>query len=431
MRSTFVSCVCAVGCLAGAASAQPPEIPSRLSLAEAVTLAIAYNPALQAARQQAAAAETDVAAARRRPNPVASIGSEGFNGSPAGVGFFDKQELTVRVEQELELAGRRALRSRAAAASSAGARALADDQGRQLRLDVRQAYFQLVLARLDAGLAAASLAEVDKVIDLNRARYRQGEVSGGELRRLEVERLKFSDDALQAELASRNARALLLALLGAARLDVPVEPTDGLAPVPGAGGGPARPDGAPEASRLTAQALAARPDVAAARQEQARADAELGLQRAFRTPNLFVTGGYKRDVGSNGVVWGVTIPVPLFDRNAPGRARAQAERSLAGTRLRAQELVASLDVQRAVNLVDISRERLALLERDYLSKAREARDSVLAAYRAGEGSLLDYLDAQRAYRDVQRTYNRALLDYRLSLFQLDAAVGGPTGDVQP
>ena len=55
----------------------------------------------------------------------------------------------------------------------------------------------------------------------------------------------------------------------------------------------------------------------------------------------------------------------------------------------------------------------------------------LAAYRAGESDLLDYLDAQRAYRDVQRTYNRALFDHRLSLLQLDAAVGAGAKGLLP
>ena len=92
-----------------------------------------------------------------------------------------------------------------------------------------------MLARLDADLARASLAEIDRMIAVNRSRYQQGEVSGGELRRLEVERLKFSDDALQADLGIRNSRAALLALLGAPRLDLPLEPTDTLE-VPAAAG---------------------------------------------------------------------------------------------------------------------------------------------------------------------------------------------------
>ncbi len=133
------------------------------------------------------------------------------------------------MEQEFELGDRRRLRGEAAGSAAAATRAALDNRVRQLRLEVQRVYFQLVLARLDAEQARASLAEIDQVIAVNRSRYKQGEVSGGELRRLEVERLKFSEDALQAELATRNARSALLALIGAPRLDLPLEPTDALA----------------------------------------------------------------------------------------------------------------------------------------------------------------------------------------------------------
>jgi len=416
-------------CLAGSlvavgASAQPPDVPLRLSLTEAVRLAVERSPSLDAARQSAVAAQTDIAAAKRWANPVARFSSEGYNGDPAGAGFFSQQELVLDLEQEFDLAGKRGHRAAVATAAAASAGFSVDDQARQLRADVRRAYFQLVLARLDAELARASLEEIDKVIAVNRSRYQQGEVSGSELRRLEVERLRFSEDAFQADLATRNSRTLLLALMGSPRLDLAVEPSDTLQVPPSkAEPGPA------DAAALVARAVAARPDVAAARKDRERAEAEAALQRALKTPNLSVSGGMRRDFGVNGLAWGVSMPVPLFDRNAPGIARADAERRAADSRARAMELAVSLEVQQALNLVDVNRQRVQLVERDYLAKAREARDSVLAAYRAGESELLDYLDAQRVYRDVQRAYNRALLDYRLSLFQLDAAAGANPGDL--
>jgi outer membrane protein, heavy metal efflux system len=437
MRLTTVLLILVVGWLAGGtAAAQTDAVPSRLSLADAVRIAEQRNPTLDAARQQALVADAEKAVAKRWPNPVASVESLGYNGNPSGAGFFDKQELTIKVEQEFELGDRRRLRGEAAGAAASSTRAALDNRLRQLRVEVQRVYFQLVLARLDGEQARASLAEIDQVIAVSRSRYKQGEMSGGELRRLEVERLKFSEDALQAELATRNSRSTLLALLGAPRLDQPLEPTDMLAAPGGSTGGmvapgPPAPGAASGAAALTSQALASRPDIKAARQEQVRAQAELSLQQALRTPNLSVTGGYRRDFGSNGLVWGVAIPLPVLDRNASGITRAEAEQLLAGSLLKEREVAVSLDVQLAFDLVEIGRERVTSIERDYLQKAREARDAVLAAYRAGEADLLDYLDAQRAYRDVQRTYNRALFDHRLSLLQLDAAVGAGAKGLLP
>jgi outer membrane protein TolC len=53
----------------------------------------------------------------------------------------------------------------------------------------------------------------------------------------------------------------------------------------------------------------------------------------------------------------------------------------------------------------------------------------LASYRLGSANLIDFLDAQRAFRDTLRTYNRALYDQRVSLFQLASATGGANAQV--
>jgi len=84
-----------------------------------------------------------------------------------------------------------------------------------------------------------------------------------------------------------------------------------------------------------------------------------------------------------------------------------------------------LDVQQAINAVDVAAARVEYIEREYLTPSRESRDIVTAAYRLGSADLIDLLDAQRAFRDTLRTYNRALYERRVSLFQLAAATGEP------
>ncbi|HEY3381753.1 MAG TPA: TolC family protein [Vicinamibacterales bacterium] len=431
MRTLTVPCICLIAYVSfsGTARAQAGDIPSRLSLADALALAEQRNPALASARQQAAIADAGAIAARQWLNPVFNLAGAKYRpGEPTGTSFLNQQELSVQIEQQLETAGRRRWRSAVAAAAQGASRSGIEDQRRQLRLEVQRAYFQLVLARLDADAAATSLADIDKVIALNRSRYQQGEISGGELRRLEVERLKFTDDVLAAELESRHARSAVLALLGARRLDLPIEPSDGLVASDGTAAGlPAGSGTSLDVEAIAAQALSGRPDLVSARQDQSRSRAELGLQRAIRTPNVSVGAGLLRDFGVNGLMWNVTVPLTLFDRNLAGITRAEAEARLADSRVRERELAVSLDVQQAVDLVEISRRRVEYLEREYVKKAREARDAVLAAYRSGETPLLDFLDAQRVYRDVLRAYNRALFDHRLSLIQLEAAVGTAPG----
>jgi outer membrane protein TolC len=118
-----------------------------------------------------------------------------------------------------------------------------------------------------------------------------------------------------------------------------------------------------------------------------------------------------------------TIPLALASRNEGGRARAAAERTLAASRTSMAEAAAELDLQLARNAVESSRTRLAAITTDYVRNAREALDIVLAAYRAGASTLIDYLDAQRALRDAQRAEHRARFEYRIYTCELEAAAG--------
>ena len=432
-RIAVLSCAVLLG--ARPSFGQEPAVPDKLSLSQALAIALERNPTLAAVRSEIDIAAADRLNASRRPNPALTFDSEGYPllqsaGRPA---FFNNQELTVRVDQEIELAGRRGLRTATAQAAVETAEARVENARRLLTLDVQRAYFQAVLATADRGVARASLEEIDRALGLNRARFERGEIAGGELRRLQVERLRFVDDVFAAELALRNARSALLALMNATGLGQAFEVTEPLAVasttapptapgvvaavLPGAIGG--------QASALMADAIARRPDVIAAQRDVARADTETRLQRALRTPNVTVGGGYRRDFGTNAVVFGATVPLPLFNRNQGGVARAEAERQQAESRVRATELTVRLDVQQAANAVDVNRERVQYIEREYLTTARESRDIIQASYRLGAADLIDFLDAQRAFRDTVRTYNRALYEQRISIFELAAATARP------
>lgn len=409
--------------------AQEHVVPAQLTLAEALRLAAERNPTYAAARNAVEAAEAGRIDATRRPNPaftVDSVGRPMFRAAPA----LDDHEYVVRIDQELETAGRRRLRTQTADAAIEVARADAANQLRQLELEVRRAYFEAALAKADREVAQAALQEIDNVITLNHARFRTGEISGAELRRVQVERLRFADDVFAAELALRNAKSALLSILNAPNLAEDFDPVEPLAGPTGEGAtlvASVVPATWLDRAVAQRQALASRADVRAARSEETRADTETRLQRALRTPNLTVGAGYSHIAGLNTVAFGVTVPLPLFNRNQGGVARAEAERRAAANRTTATVAQASLEVQQALNAVEINRARVEYIEREYLKNARESRDIVLASYRLGAANLIDFLDAQRAFRDTARTYNRALFEQRVSIFQLQAAVGTSAG----
>jgi len=399
----------------GQEAGAPARVPARLALDEAIRIAEARSPAIAAARTMTAIADADVVGAGKRPNPSIIIDLQGWPLSQQDrPPFFDDQQLTVALEQELEPGGRRGLRQQAAQIGVEISKASSRDRLRLLRFDVRRAYLQAVLAKADHNAARVTLEDIDKVLAINRARFEQGELSGIELRRLQVERHRFADDLLAAELTLRNTRSSLLAVLNLRPLDQEFDTADDLAaPSLDPGRKIATPD----------HALAGRPDLDALRLTEQRAGAEERLQHALRTPAFALGAGWQRDFGTNALVVNARIPLPLANRNDAGLARAGAERRLAASRTEEVTTAAALEIQLAANSVANSRTRVENIERDYLKNAREARDIVLASYRAGAATLIDYLDAQRALREAQRAQNRALFDYRLSVFALEAASG--------
>jgi cobalt-zinc-cadmium efflux system outer membrane protein len=441
-------CVAMLLAIRAGAHAQA-EIPSRLTLPEALRLASARNPRIAGARAGVDAAAADRVTARLRPNPVLTLDSSSYPlFEPDRGSFVDSQELDVRVDQELDLGARRRLHRESAERGMRLADASRRDVERQVLLEVRRAYLQAALAQADLDTARNTLVEIDRVLTLNRARLQQGEISGAEVRRLHAERLRFVDDVFASELALRNASSSLLTLLNAPNPGQPVEIADGLrladggseaalaapaAPAP-AGGSVATLQNVPAATTppvvtpaaiasLQAQAIAGRPDLAAAIEAERRADAQTQLQRALVRPNLTVGGGYNRNFGTNGISIGVSVPLPFLNRNQGAIARAEAEQRQAALERAAIQADVALDVQQAANALEISRARVAYIEREFLDNAEQSVAIARNSYQLGAATLIDLLDAQRTWRETRRTYNRALYDLRISQFQLDAAIG--------
>jgi cobalt-zinc-cadmium efflux system outer membrane protein len=396
-----------------------------LTLSDALALSRQNNPRLLELRAFADAADADRVTASRRLNPAFTFDAAGyalFSNRP----FANGQELTFRLDQELELGGRRDLRTASASSAADVARLNIAAGIREIELSVKRIYLAAILAQEDRMVAQASLEEIDRVITLNEARFKLGDVSGAELRRVKVERLRFVDDVFSADLALRNAKSALLALLNAPALDQPLELTESLTS-PGpllidqttASADPAT------VQRSIAEALGRRPDVVAAQRDVTRAETATRLQRALQSPNPTVGGGYRRDLGENAIVFGVTVPLPLFNKNQGGVGRADAEYRAASARASGAETLARLDIQQARNAVATNSARVEYIEREHLKNARESRDLTLESYRLGAAGLIDFLDAQRAFRDTQRIYNRALYDRRISVFELTAALGLP------
>jgi cobalt-zinc-cadmium efflux system outer membrane protein len=399
--------------------AQESALPSRLTLEEAIRLAIARNPTLAACRNSVEALQGESVTAKQRLNPAVTLEQEDFPLRAHPGPFFGTQELTLRFDYEMETGGRRQLRAKAAEQAVEAQRLACSDQVRRIELEVERAFARIVLAKSNLETSRFILEQAEHMIDLNRVRFKQGDISALDLNRIEVEKLRFQDDVFQAGLMLRNSMSTLLALLNAADLSQAVDVAGAL---PIADGETGMPPQAP-LDQLFSLAVERRPDIAAARQEDSRSDTETRLRRAMRSPNVTIGGGYKRSGLDNSYVFGITVPLQVFNRNEGEILRADAERKRSANLEAALQKQIQLEVLQAYNAVEVNRQRVEYIRTQHLKRAEDASKVTLASYNLGGATLLDYLDAQRTYRDALRIYNQALFDERISLYELASAVG--------
>ncbi len=116
--------------------AQEADIPARLTLQDAVRLAIARNPELAAARNEVQAEKGNMVAASKRPNPAATVQTEDFPIRAHPGPLFGTQEITTRIDYEIERGGRRELRTEAAKQALQARQLAYEDRVRLKTLDV-------------------------------------------------------------------------------------------------------------------------------------------------------------------------------------------------------------------------------------------------------------------------------------------------------
>ena len=177
------------------------------------------------------------------------------------------------------------------------------------------------------------------------------------------------------------------------------------------------------ADALARQALANRPDLVAQTSRVQRALGQEEYEKALGKPDLVPYFGYRRDFIVNALTFGVSLPLPFFDRNQGGVARALAETSRERQDLRRVELQVRREVLEAYNFVSARAVLIRALRAEYVPNARRARDIAQASYSLGALGLIAFLDAERAYRETLLGYNQALYDHQVATFLLDAVVG--------
>ncbi|MGH7391810.1 MAG: TolC family protein [Candidatus Rokuibacteriota bacterium] len=404
--------------------AQPPG-SAELTVDEVVARALADNPELRAARAEVEAAAGRLRQAALRPNPMLDLGGQKALGPDNNLGVG----LTV----PLDLNGRKEGRVAVAEQEVEVRRAQVADRERRLRAEVRTKAGEVLAAR-------RNLAVADELLDANRAglrlvdeRVRAGAAPAldASLMRVEVNRLEASRPVLESRV---EVAALQLEALAGMRADDPLTVRGELtAPVVAPGGADALP-----------RMLTGRPDVRAARAEIAMAAARIRKEQAEGRWDASVNVGYQRqdfgynlrgltDTGGTRQIQdvfhyfggGVTITLPVRNRNEGNVAAARAEAAAAARRAEFTELVARQELRAAQAQQEAARRALALYERGVRDVARANVDVVRQSYALGRATLLDVIAEQRRYIEIEQGYTDALRQAWDAAVEVERAIGLP------
>jgi len=382
---------------------------NRVTLDEAVKLATRENPTLRAKEFERQSVAANEITAGLRPNPQTSFLAEQFGGGSAS-----QTQYTVSIGQPIELGPKRQRRlDSARAATRVTGYELADLQ-RQTVFQVKKAFTDILVSRETLGLAEENLKTLDELERIQRFRAEKGDISELELLRIQVQRFAFERDAADARHAVSAAKIALRTVAGPDRI---AEDFDVI-------GDLAYRDVSYRPSDLYRRVMQNRPDIRAAEaaREKARADVDLARANAWWdiTPQI----EYQRIGPDNTLGFGISVPLRIFDRNQGEIARTRADASRADATRQAVAIQALSEVDTALSSLRTEADKVKALRDTYLPKARQARDTVEFAYRRGGVNLLDFLDAQRTYRETSIEYLRALGNYQAAVYQLEAAVGG-------
>ncbi|MEO8492722.1 TolC family protein [Pseudomonas sp.] len=370
----------AVWAIASVAQAQT------LTLDSALQTAFANNPDLAAAQW-----EIEIAAGGRQqagliPNPVASWDAEDTR--------RNSRTTSIKLSQTLELGGKRGARIDVAERAQDAATLTLEQRRNGLRADVIDGYYGALRAQERLELAQRSLALAERGLVVAKGRVTAGKSSPVEATRAQVELSQIRLELNRAQIGLTDAYRRLAASTGSATLDFQTVATQSPATPP-----------LPPTAQLLAR-LEQTPELRLAELKILQSEAGVGLEKAQRIPDLDVSVGSQYDAGVRERVnlVGVSMPIPLFNRNQ-GNVLAASRRVDQSRDLRnATELRLRTEIRQAMDLWQTANTEVLAFNQQILPAAQRAVDSATRGFELGKFNFIDVLDAQRTLIAARTQY---------------------------
>ena len=383
---------------------------------------IASNPALKADADNVDEMKAEEITAYLRPNPQFTTSVDGTSIAPDhGVyqpfrGTFVSPNVSYLHERD----HKRELRLESAREGTEISQSQHDDLQRNMIFTLRSQFVATLEAKYILDFAQADLEYYDHIIAISQDRLKAGDIAEIDFDRIELQRVQYESEIETALVNLRTAKIQLLQLLNDSR--TPVDQFDvagvfdfneALDPV----------------DTYRQAAIDARPDLAAALEtlQQSKTNYKLAVSNGSTDPTYgaWYTWNSSNNNPNGLQTLGVSVSIPLrvFDRNQGEKKRTQIDMDRAQQASDAARAQVFSDVDSAWELV---RSNIALLKpykAKYNDEALKVRDTVSYSYLHGGASLMDFLNAQSDYRQVQLAYAQLIGAYMTAAAQLNLAVG--------
>ena len=379
------------------------------------------NPALQADEDNVREMKAEEITADLRPNPQFSFTADGTQIAPNNgvwqplAGTFVVPTISYLHERD----HKRELRLQSAQEGTAIAGSQHQDLERNLVFDLRSQFIQVLEDKALVTLAQQELTYYDHIIAISQDRFKAGDLAQIDLDRIELQRVQYESDLQTADVNLRTSKIQLLQLLDdrtpADLFDVQgsFDFSDQLQPL----------------TQLQQTALANRPDLQAALESVQQADTNRKLAIANGSTDPTFGAWYTYNSSNNNpnatqtLGASVSIPLRIFDRNQGEKLRTAIDVGRNQQLADAARAQVFSDVDSAYALVSSNLILLRPYKQQYLAQASRVRDTVTYSWQHGGASLMDFLNAQSDYRNVQMSYLQLVGAYLTAAAQLDLAVG--------
>ena len=389
----------------------------RITLDEAIRLALQHNHALQAARTTILQNQALETTANLRPNPTLSWDAQFlpiFQPNQFTADYINNSaQFDLGIGYLFERGKKRQHRLQAAKDQTTVSRSQVTDNERQLTFNVSQQFIGVVLAQSTVDFAQQDLDSFQKTVDISEERYKAGAVSEGDFLKIKLQFLQFQTDLSAAVLAKVQAIAALRQLVGFESVPDMFDVEGQLDYQPVHAG----------LEDLKALAMRTRPDLLAAQQSVIAARSQELLAEANGKRDVGASFNYSHVAATNTGAFFFNVQLPIFDRNQGEIARTRYAITQSQEQASEASQQVMTDVLDAYEALRSNDQIVQLYRGGYVDAAQKSRDISEYAYKKGAASLLDFLDAERTYRSNQLAYRQALASYMTALEQTRQAVG--------